>query len=84
MLTVVVEVSRPFRCIFRAGIDLQIVAVACHRNIGEVLVYRARRQHVACIHGRALRFVDRDSVAVIEALIAARIERNASFRSLEC
>ena len=68
-MPIMVKVARPLGRIFCAGVDLQVFAVAGHRDVGEMLIHGAGRQNVGCVYRRALGFMDRDRVAMIEALM---------------
>lgn len=54
------------------GIELHAVAMPCHGDIGQMPVHGAGRQHKSAIDRRALFFMDRRRITVVDRLVAVR------------
>lgn len=68
----------PLRPVLVIEIHPQLIPMPGHGDIGEELVHAARGEDVGAVDGRALRLVDGDGVAVVEAGVALWVKGGAA------
>src|SRR5690606_14939366 len=75
-LTVIDENAAAISELAEPDIELGVVTVAGERDIGQMPIKRAGREHLDAVDGRALRLVDRGRIAMIEIGIEPLFDRD--------